>query len=243
MKFTSDFMSRGWNGKIECYSWKGLKVSYRPGTSDAWLIYSILLKSGKKSEYFPPPEFGMAYDSVSTVLDIGANVGIASLYFSHIFPNAVIHAFEPSPDNFMVLEKNTIENPRIKPYQFALGDTDGQLDLYECASPTNYGGMSVFDEDVNKGSSVSVPVKNSKSALHELGLDSVDVIKIDTEGAEWEILTSMDLDVLKKVKLIMGELHGRKDFALLDYLQPHFRIGMRKSIRSRLFNFYAVPYE
>jgi hypothetical protein len=46
--------------------------------------------------------------------------------------------------------------------------------------------------------------------------------------------------MLRGVKLIMGELHGRRDFSLLDYLQPHFHIGMRKGITKRLFNFYAL---
>jgi hypothetical protein len=38
----------------------------------------------------------------------------------------------------------------------------------------------------------------------------------------------------------MGELHGMRDFALLDYLQPMFDIGLKKQIRNRLFNFYAL---
>ena len=49
------------------------------------------------------------------------------------------------------------------------------------------------------------------------GIAAADVIKIDTEGAEWEILTSIDRTLLSQVRVIMGELHGRRDFELLDY--------------------------
>ena len=42
------------------------------------------------------------------------------------------------------------------------------------------------------------------------------------------------------VRVIMGELHGRRDFELLDYLQPHFHIGAKKQLKTRLFNFFAV---
>ena len=47
-------------------------------------------------------------------------------------------------------------------------------------------------------------------------------------------------ELLRGVRLIMGELHGRRDFALLDYLQPDFHLGMKKQLKTRLFNFYAV---
>ena len=59
-------------------------------------------------------------------------------------------------------------------------------------------------------------------------------------GAEWEILTALDAALLKSARVIMGELHGRRDFELLAFLQPAFHIGAKKQLRSRLFNFFAV---
>jgi hypothetical protein len=72
---------------------------------------------------------------------------------------------------------------------------------------------------------------------------SVDVVKVDTEGSEWEILTAMGQPVLSRVRVIMGELHGIRDFELLAYLQPMFDVEMKKQLRNRLFNFYAVRRE
>ena len=46
--------------------------------------------------------------------------------------------------------------------------------------------------------------------------------------------------LIAATQLILGELHGHRDFALLDYLQPSFHVGLNKSIKKRLFNFYAV---
>ena len=88
--------------------------------------------------------------------------------------------------------------------------------------------------------SQKVPVRHAGRALAELGVTRADVIKIDTEGAEWEILTALDPALLRGVRVIMGELHGRRDFELLDYLQPHFHIGAKKQLKTRLFNFFAV---
>jgi hypothetical protein len=85
-----------------------------------------------------------------------------------------------------------------------------------------------------------VPQRHAGRALAELGIKRADLVKIDTEGAEWEILTAMEREFLGGVRVIMGELHGRRDFELLHYLQPMFHIGAKKQLRTRLFNFFAV---
>ena len=240
LSFTASHRTPFTSGRIEKFRWHNHSVWYRPGTSDPSLIYNILLKSGMKGEYCPPPEFKTDPKSVATILDIGANIGVASLYFAELFPNAIIHAFEPAPINQALLERNTSPIHRIKTHAVALGDADGELFLCESDSPTNMGGGSIHNLGVNPDKGVTVKARQTSGLLSEIGVTSVDIIKIDTEGAEWEILTSMDSGMLANVKLIMGELHGRRDFELLNYLQPMFNIGMRKNIKSRLFNFYAL---
>lgn len=236
----NDYFKNGWDGSIKTYQWEGYDISYRPGTSDVGLIYSILLKQGRKSEYFPPPEFTLNSESVRTVLDIGANVGISSMFFAHIFRNAQIHAFEPFPPNLDVLRRNASQEKRVKYYPVALGCDNSVIRLYESDNPNNFGGPSLHVSGTSRSKCWTVPMKNAGKAIAEICEATIDVVKIDTEGAEWEILTSLDKEVLERIGLIMGELHGRKDFALLDFLQPTFGIGLKKNIKSRLFNFYAV---
>lgn len=139
--------------------------------------------------------------------------------------NAQIHAFEPAPANLAVLEKNAVAAARITVHPYALGDVDGELQWFESDDPANPGG-SLHDTEVNAARALVIPVRQTAAALAEAGLSAVDVIKADSEGSEWEILTAIPLETLKTVKLIMGELHGRRDFALLDDLQPHFDIGL-----------------
>ena len=78
------------------------------------------------------------------------------------------------------------------------------------------------------------------TVLRELSVTSVDIIKVDTEGAEWDIVTAIPEAILAGAHYVTGELHGNRDFALLDYLSRWFDVGMRKKISSRLFNFQAV---
>jgi FkbM family methyltransferase len=221
--------------------WRGMTLHYRPGSSDPWAIYNHLMKPRERDEYAPPREFPLAREAVRTVLDIGANVGVTALYFSQIFPNASIYAFEPAPDNFAVLQRNVANCARIRAFNFALGAQDATLELFASDNPINFGGYSLHAAGSDTSKTISIPVRNVAGVLKEIGVEAVDVIKVDTEGAEWDILTAFPEPVLRSAKYITGELHGNKDFALLAYLSPWFDVGLRKKLSSRLFNFQAVP--
>jgi FkbM family methyltransferase len=225
---------------LRSIAWEGMTLHYRPGSSDPWAIYNHLMKPRERDEYAPPKEFPLAREAVKTVLDIGANVGVTALYFSLIFPNARIYAFEPAPDNFAVLAKNVANCDRIRAFNFALGAQDATLELYASDNPINFGGYSLHPAGSDTSKKVSIPVRNVASVLSELALSSVDVVKVDTEGAEWDILTAFPETVLRTASYITGELHGNKDFALLEYLSPWFDVGLRKKLSSRLFNFQAI---
>jgi FkbM family methyltransferase len=216
-----------------------MPVHYRRGTSDARLLYQILLR-GDKGEYALPRDARLDPASVETVLDIGANIGISALFFAQVFPRATVHAFEPEPGNCEILRANASSSGRIVVHPFALGAEDGELRLYDSDDAANFGGFSAHAAGINPGRSQVVPVRHAGRALASIGVRRAEVIKIDTEGSEWEILTALDRPLLEGARLILGELHGRRDFELLAWLQPMFDIGMRKAIRSRLFNFYAV---
>jgi len=220
--------------------WQGMTLHYRPGSSDPWAIYNHLMKPRDRDEYAPPREFPMAPEAVRTVLDIGANIGVTALYFSQIFPNAQIYSFEPAPDNFPILKKNVANCSRIRAFNFALGAKDATLELFASDDPTNFGGYSLHPAGSDTSKKISIPVREVATVLKEIAVDSVDVIKVDTEGAEWDILTAIPESVLRSAKYVTGELHGNKDFALLEYLSRWFNVAARKKLSSRLFNFQAV---
>jgi len=225
---------------LRSIAWQGMQLYYRPGSSDPWAIYNHLMKPRERDEYAPPREFPLAREAVRTVLDIGANVGVTALYFSQIFPNAQIYAFEPAPDNFAVLARNVANCERIRAFNFGLGANDATLELFASDNPVNFGGYSLHAAGSDTSKKVSIAVRRVASVLEEISVEKVDVIKIDTEGAEWDILTAFPESVVQSAKYITGELHGNKDFALLDYLSRWFDVGMRKKLSSRLFNFQAI---
>lgn len=217
------------------YEWQGKPVYYRPGTSDTELIYKILLKTGRKAEYRFPSGL-----QPHVILDIGANIGIASVYLAHRFPDARIYSFEPVPANVELLRLNAAAYPRITVCPLALGATDGDVEIHFSDDPCNFGGFSFSHQGSDSNRKLRVQRRNIGAVLNELGIDHVDLIKIDTEGAEHEILTALDADVLRRVIWITGELHGEKDFELLAFLSRWFDIETKRSIGKRLFMFAAA---
>ena len=224
---------------VQSLNYAGVPYYYRPGTSDAFVAYECFLH-GEKNAYFSrhlPPA-----DTVRTIVDVGANVGASVRFWKHAYPAARIHCFEPIPSNFDVLKKNCERLPDVTPHNEALGEETGELTFIHSPGTGNEGGWSIFQRG-NKGDEqkLSIPIYNSGSRLAEFGVTEIDILKVDTEGAEKMIIKGLGTALLSKTKYICGELHGERDFELLDYLEMNgFRIGARKSPKSTLFNFEAI---
>ncbi len=72
---------------------------------------------------------------VTGILDVGAFDGTIALHLANLFPRAEIFSFEPAPASFALLEKTARQQPRIKPFRFAVGETNGQSFLNINRSP------------------------------------------------------------------------------------------------------------
>jgi len=238
------FRSRSWDFMQHCrltrsdgnpatYQWRGKTIHYRPGTNDCRLIYEILLSSQK--EYDVPEGI-----RPQNIIDIGANIGIASIFFVHRFPCSRIFAFEPAEGNFSILERNTAPYDNIRVFPTALGSRDEEKDLFFSDNPKNYGGFSFFPEGSNTVSKRRIRVRKTAEYFREIGITQVDLLKIDTEGSEFDILTSLNPAMLKKVTWVVGELHGVRDFEVLAYLDQWFDLSLKRSFRKRLFMFRGL---
>ena len=226
---------------LKSFNWNGRKVYYRSSSSDMDLIYQILLKSKHKAEYFFPRQV-----NPRVILDIGGNIGITSIFLAKIFPNASIYSFEPLLDNFKILQKNTHEYNNIEVFNFGLGSRNGSFKAYLSEDSENFGGVSFFPKEKGHKSEsyTECEVKNINDVIKDLNISLIDLIKIDTEGSEYDILSSLNHEIINSVSWITGELHGNRDFELLDYLNSlGFSISFKKLINNRLFMFSAGKKE
>lgn len=215
----------------------GHPFHYRTGTDDSGILNEVLFRKGARAEYHFPIE-----GEPEVLFDIGGQMGSASVFFAQRYPKARIFTFEPMPDNFELLKLNTAPYPNIRVFNCGLGSKTGTFRMAGMEDSRDTGGRSLTDDsDLGGGRGFEVQVRAVSEVLAEQGLQRVDFIKIDTEGAEYDILTAFPDDVLKEVKWMIGELHDIRDFELLAHLSPWFHIGIEKpKIRFRYSCFRAV---
>lgn len=161
---------------------------------------------------YPRIEF---INDVKTVVDVGANVGAASLHFAHQYPAASLHSFEPCPDTYRLLSRNLAHLPNAHTYNVGLFDRECRVPLY--LSKQDAVTNSIGGSYLNSDSSVEVDLRSAREFLRNVGLGQIDILKIDTEGCELPILISL-ADFLEQVRVIYLEYHDEADRLAIDAL-------------------------
>lgn len=188
----------------------GPKIWVRPGTTDKGIVKEIFLLNHYRFALDHLPDNG-------TVIDVGAQIGTFSSYVAHQSPGASIHSFEPMSENFDMLEKNISGNAfkNVRPHKQAVSSTNGELKLY--LSDENTGMHSLY----RPGERFETVDSVAFNSLHEtLGIDVCDVLKLDCEGAEYDIIENAGDDALKRTKSIVMEYHlPEKNPAMIERLR------------------------
>ena len=126
---------------------------------------------------------------VSTVFDVGASTGAATLYFRAAYPDAVIWAFEPHGESFAVLESNLRPLSGVKARNVGLWDRDATRVLHvgRLTPVTGSIGRSALNTEAGE----SVRLVAADAFAQAQGISRIDILKVDTEGCEVPILQSL----------------------------------------------------
>ena len=139
------------------------------------------------------------------IIDAGANVGFAALYFLHHLPGSNIYCIEPDPENFKFLQKNLqseIDKGIVKLFLAALSDKDGFLNLRKSRFKYNTGVTEQRAEN-----SIKVIAYTVTTFLKKFNIEKVNLFKIDIEGSEENIFKA-DVFWLTNVGEVLIELHS-----------------------------------
>jgi FkbM family methyltransferase len=161
--------------------------------SDLFILNEILLCN----EYgrFDPPR-------PNVVLDLGSHIGVSLLHWRLRYPETKLIGIEPNPVTFARLRRNAAQLP-ADVHQFAIADYDGQVEFYAARQACT---SSLVPVDGSE--SVTVEARTLDTLIDELGLGSVDLLKIDIEDGELQALQNSRH--LRNVPVVIGEFsdHG-----------------------------------
>lgn len=148
------------------------------------------------------------YDAASVgkglVVDIGAHIGGYTIKAAK--SGATVISYEAAPDNYELLKANMRLNQckKAKAYNIAVSSKTGTLTLHTDAKLSSI--HTVCSDDYFK-QSVTVPATDLHGIFVANKLAKIDVLKIDTEGAEYDILLPAKKQDLLKIKTIILEYH------------------------------------
>ena len=163
-----------WNARLQSVDIRGLGKFWFRGRTDFGVMshYYILNYHLLDS----------AANPVRTIVDGGANIGDETRRFAHFHPDATIVAVEPETENFAMLSRNAEQFPKIVPRRAGLWSRQGMLSI----APADIAeGFSVSESTgVGHGSCEALTIPG---LMAQMGWDTIDILKLDIEGAEYEL--------------------------------------------------------
>ena len=177
-------------------------VLFRPGTSDLYVLREVLID--KVYDVVEPSD-------PSWILDCGANVGYASLFFLSRFPNCKVLAIEPEPGNFDLLSAN------LKPYQdraTALRAGVWSHDATVRISENRYrdgAAWSTQIEECHSEEPQGISAISIETLISQFNIERISLLKMDIEGAEAVVFADCHT-WLRQIDNIIIELHNDSMF-------------------------------
>lgn len=176
----------------------GLKIRIRRNTWDYRIAEDVLVDK----EY---TEGGFEPAGDETVIDIGANIGAFTLHSAKRCRRVI--AYEPGSNEFELLTQNIELNgfDNVSAVRAAVGGSRGETVLFHGKDSV----LNTIHEDRAPGGTESEKVQcvTLEDIFRAHNLDHCDLLKLDCEGAEYDILYSADVSCLQKVSRITMEYH------------------------------------
>jgi FkbM family methyltransferase len=176
------------------------KVFLRTYAGDISIFYEIFLYKAYK---LPKTIFANS----TNIVDAGAHIGLASLYFLSQSPQAKIFSIEPDAENYSILQKNLesmIQSGKVVSIHAALDNKEGILNITRS--------QFSYNTKVDNGTSAEkVNAVSLNSLVASYNIEAIDILKIDVEGFEQRIFNE-HVEWLDHVKNIILETHSSEAY-------------------------------
>ena len=189
----------------------GVQFHYRIGSIDEHVL---------DEQYAAPRFFATGYQPRETdvIVDAGAHIGPFTVLAAPLVPRGAVHALEPALENFKILQANIASNgiDNVHAHRLALSATSGTSRLYH--APQSWGHTLGGTWAASGAPYEEVPTQTLEDFLKKQKIESIDYLKMNIEGAEYEILLRAPAAVLHRIKHMLVELHPVEDSVAQELL-------------------------
>lgn len=181
------------------------------------------------------PNLGMGNP---TILDIGANTGLFTLRMKELYPAATVYCYEPFLSNYKELSQNIrlSELKDVKIINKGVGGSSRSEKLF--INKSNLGGHSLFAKEARSEEFVKIEILGFPDLLKNLPQNRINLVKMDCEGAEYEIIKSIDVLSASKIEIIIFE--STESVYNLNELLEHLKsLGFSIEFKKHSCNYIA----
>ena len=171
------------------------------------------------------------YQRIRLFLKLGAHKGKDTVEMAMLWPAGLIHAFEPVPDLFRLLENNTRNLKNVHCYQFALGDTKGSETLFVSSGASDGSSSLLPPKELLKNfptvyfdKELPVNTITLDEWAEENSVTKIDFMWLDLQGMELMVLKT-GINLLKTVSAIYTEVSSTQRFMKVKLFIPISRAG------------------
>lgn len=225
---------------LEIYRLSKLK-RYQPGVvktriGSIYYVDPVTLVSGNKEIFIDEVYKFSPKQKNPIVIDCGANIGLATIYFALVY-DGLVFSYEADPNIFKCLMRNleTLSlNEKVKVTNSAIWTTNGEI---EFDVEGGFSGQIKVHGHSQVKQTIKVPSLTLRSILSKF--DIIDMLKIDIEGAEYDVLLD-NYDALENVNCLFIEYHSHiSEEQKLDQILGNLsKIGFRYSVKEA----FASPH-
>jgi len=195
----------------------GQKIRIRVNSTDLMALTHVwLIEEYKRKKFDIKPN--------DVIIDIGAHIGLFTIYASQFSKNGEIYSFEPMKENFELLNKNIISNnlKKVKIFNLAVSNSNSSVTLF---INNDESGHSMFSQS---SQNLMVNSISLKRIFDENQIEFCNFLKLDCEGAEYEIIKNLPLSYFEKIDKMIIEYHMADS-------NPELLIELKKILTSQNF--------
>jgi len=192
------------SGEVEFVLRNGAKFKVRTRNREPGLINAVWL-----DKIYNPPGYEIQEGNI--VVDIGAYIGVFSIFAATSANNVKVYGYEPFSLNYSFFKQNIELNglTNIRPFKIAVSAEAGKKKLYISEKCTQ--GNSLYADCLSQQPIASCPevvdCVTLKDVFYMNGINRIDLLKMDCEGSEYEILFNSPRDILTNIRKIAMEYH------------------------------------